>query len=205
VSEVEQRRFSVLLVDDDAMVRGWVELALNGSEFRLAGVATAAEPAVALAQRRGADVLLVDYRLTDGVGTELIRALRQLGVETPAVMMTANPERGFNELARESGAQGSVLKSGQVEELLTALRHVASGEECFDGRHPRRPPGRAALSPREREVLRLVAGGQTNIQIAAELGVSSETVKTLLGRTFSKLGARRRAEAVAAATKLGLL
>jgi DNA-binding NarL/FixJ family response regulator len=205
MSKVEQRNFAVLLVEDDAMVRGWVERALEGTEFRLAGVAAETSTAVPLAQRRGADLLLLDYRLPDGVGTELLRALRQLGVSTPAVLMTANPERGFNEIARESGAQGSVVKSGSVEELLTALRKVAAGQEWFDGRHPRRAPGRAALSPRERQVLRLVAAGKTNVEIAAELGVGAETVKTLLARTFTKLGAHRRAEAVAAATRLGLL
>jgi DNA-binding NarL/FixJ family response regulator len=205
MSNVEQRNYAVLLVEDDAMVRGWVERALEGTEFRLAGVAVETAAAVALAQRRSADLLLLDYRLPDGVGTELLRELRQLGVSTPAVLMTANPERGFNEIARESGAQGSVVKSGSVEELLTALRRVAAGQEWFDGRHPRRAPGRAALSPRERQVLRLVAAGKTNVEIAAELGVGAETVKTLLARTFTKLGAHRRAEAVAAATRLGLL
>jgi DNA-binding NarL/FixJ family response regulator len=205
VSSVNEPNIAVLLVEDDAMVRSWVERALEGSEFRLAGVATEIAVAVALAQRRSAGLLLVDYRLPDGVGTELVRGLRQLGVNTPAVLMTANPERGFNEIARESGAQGSVVKSGSAEELLTALRKVAAGEHWFDGRHPRRTPGRAALSPREREVLRLVASGKTNVEIAVELGVGAETVKTLLARTFTKLGAHRRAEAVAAATKLGLL
>lgn len=202
---IDQRDLAVLLVEDDAMVRSWVERALEGSEFRLAGSAGEIAVAVPLAQRRGADVLLVDYRLPDGVGTEFLRGLRQLGVNTPAVLMTANPERGFNEIARESGAQGSVVKSGSADDLLTTLRKVAAGDLWFDSRHPRRAPGRAALSPRERQVLRLVAAGKTNIQIAAELGVGAETVKTLLARTFTKLGAHRRAEAVAAATKLGLL
>jgi DNA-binding CsgD family transcriptional regulator len=68
-----------------------------------------------------------------------------------------------------------------------------------------RERGRATLSPREREVLRLVAAGATNRQIAAELKIGDETVKTLLSRTFAKLGVRRRAEAVATAHKLGLL
>lgn len=187
------------------MVQSWVRLALEGTEFRLAGVAQAAAQAPEVVARRGGDVLLLDYRLPDGVGTELLRELRRQGVHTPALLMTANPERGFNEMAREADASGTVLKSGQVDELLSALRLVVQGEESFDGRHPRRPPGRAALSPREREVLRLVAAGKTNRQIAAALGVGDETVKTLVARTFSKLGAHRRAEAVAAATKLGLL
>ncbi len=122
------REVSVLLVEDDAMVRGWVELALACSEFRLAGTALTAEGALELARRRQPDLLLVDYRLPDRAGTELVRELRRQGVSTPAVLMTANPERGFNELAREAGAQGSSLKTGKVEELLeTPIGMVSTG------------------------------------------------------------------------------
>jgi len=196
---------SLLLVEDDAMVTGWVRMALEGSRIRLAGVAGSAREALALAERRHVDLLLVDYRLPDGRGTELVRDLRRRGAEVPAVLMTANEESGLNEAARESGAQGTVLKTGSSDELVQALLRVHDGREAYDARHPPRPTGRAALSPREREVLRLVAGGSTNQQIAEQLGVGSETVKTLLARTFAKLGVRRRAEAVSAAHELGLL
>jgi DNA-binding NarL/FixJ family response regulator len=196
---------SVLLVEDDAMVSGWVRMALEGSEFRIAGVAASAAEAMELAGRRHADVLLIDYRLPDGRGTELVRDLRRTGIAVPAVLMTANTERGFNEAAREAGAQGTTLKTGSTDELVSALRLVLDGLDAFDARHPARAPGRGALSPREREVLRLVADGNTNQEIAGKLGVGGETVKTLIARTFAKLGVRRRAEAVAAAHDRGLL
>ena len=196
---------AVLLVDDDEMVRGWVRLALEGTEFRIAGEAANSADASDLAARRNPDLLLVDHKLGGEVGTELVRDLRRRGVSAPALVMTANSQGGFNEAAREAGAQGTLLKTGKRAELLEALRAVADGGDAFDGRHPTRPPGRAALSPREREVLRLVAGGATNREIAAELGVGDETVKTMLARAFAKLGVRRRAEAVAAAHERGLL
>lgn len=196
---------TVLLVEDDSMVRGWVRLALEGSEFRLAGEAGTAAEALELVSRRRPALLLVDYRLPDGRGTELVRDLRRGGSSAPAVLMTANAEAGFNETARDSGAQGSVLKTGRVEELVAALRSVHAGGEAFDARHPPRPRGRGALSPREREVLKLVAGGATNREIAQQLGVGDETVKTLVSRTFSKLGVKKRAEAVAVAHEQGLL
>lgn len=196
---------SVLVVEDDAMVQSWLRLALEGSQFRLAGVASSAAETDDLIERRRPDLLLVDYRLPDGVGTELVRRLRQQGLALPAIMMTANTEPGFNEAAREAGAQGSVLKSGSVDELLSALRNVAAGQDAFDVRHPKRPPGRAALTPREREVLRWIASGATNREVANELGVGEETVKTLLARTFAKLGVKKRAEAVAQAHEQGLL
>ena len=196
---------SLLVVDDDAMAREWVRLALQGTEFRIAGFAGTAAEAVELSERRRPELVLTDYRLPDGVGTELVRRLRRSGLAAAAVVMTANAEPGLNELAREAGAQGTALKSGKVNELLGTLRAVAGGKPSFDVRHPRRAPGQAALSPREREVIKLVAAGATNREIARALGVGEETVKTLLTRTFDKLGVRRRAQAVAAAHNLGLL
>jgi DNA-binding NarL/FixJ family response regulator len=201
---MDERQAAVLLVDDDAMVRSLVRLALEESEFRLAGEALSGAEARELIERRRPDLLLIDYRLPDVTGTDLIRELRREGTLTPALLMTANPERGFNELARGAGAQGTVLKT-RTEELLAALRTVASGKESYDGRYPGRNPGDAALSPREREVLQLVARGATNPEIAVTLGLSSETVKTLLGRAFTKLGVKRRAEAVAEAHNRGIL
>jgi DNA-binding NarL/FixJ family response regulator len=195
----------VLLVDDDSMVRSWVRLALRGTEFRVAGEAASPQEAVGLIERKAPDLVLVDYQLRDGVGTELVRDMRTRGLSFPAVVMTANARHGFNEDARDAGAQGTVLKTGKVDELLEALRTVRAGEPSFDPRHPKRPPGRAALSPREREILAMVAGGSTNREIAATLGVGDETVKTILGRVFAKLGARRRAEAVSEAHRLGLI
>ena len=201
----EEGGSSVLLIDDDSMVRSWVRLALDGTEFRLVGEAASADDAAELVERRRPDVLLVDYHIGDAVGTVLVRDLRRRGADAPAIVMTANPQRGLNEEAREAGAQGTVLKTGSVDELVSALRAVSSGRLAFDERHPRRPAGRAPLSPREREVLRLVSGGATNREIATTLGVGDETVKTLLGRIFGKLGVRRRAEAVSEAHKRGLL
>lgn len=196
---------TVVVVEDDSMVRGWVRMAFEGTDFRIAGEASAATAVLELLRRRRPELLLIDYRLPDGKGTELLRGLRQAGVQTPAVLMTANVERGFNEAARDAGAQGSVLKTGSIEELARALRAVHRGDPAFDPRHPPRAPGRGALSPREREALRLVAEGLTNREIALRLDVGDETVKTLLSRTFAKLGVHRRAEAVAVAHDRGLL
>jgi len=195
----------VLLVEDDAIVRAWVGLAFEPSEFRLGGEAASAAEGLELARRRGAELLLVDFHLPDRQGTELVRALRDEGIDVPAVVMTAGPEPGLNESARAAGAQGTVVKSARGDELLGALRQVLSGGSPFDPRHPRRDPGHSPLAPRERDVLRLVAEGATNAEIGERLGVGEETVKTLLSRTFLKLGARRRAEAVAVAQRAGLL
>ena len=196
---------SLLLVEDDAIVRSWVRRSLEGSEFRIVAEAARGDLAVELARRWPPGLLLVDYRLPDAPGTTLVRRLREEGLDAPVLLMTANAERGLNELAREAGAQGTTIKSASRPDLLAALRAVAAGEQHFDAVHPPRTPGRAALTPRERTVLRLIAEGSTNREVADTLGIGVETVKTLVSRALMKLGARRRAEAVSTAQSLGLL
>jgi DNA-binding NarL/FixJ family response regulator len=196
---------AVLVIEDDAIVRSWVRLAFRGSEFRVAGEAGSAHEGQELFERRRCDVVLVDQHLPDLLGTELVRVLRRTGAQTPIVLMTASAEQGLNEVAREAGAQASVVKSSDAARLLDVLRSVLHGDRVFDAAHPRRPEGEAPLAPREREALSLVAEGKTNKEAAAALGISDETVKTLLERAYTKLGVRRRAEAVLEARRRGLV
>jgi DNA-binding NarL/FixJ family response regulator len=195
---------SVLLVGDDSAVREWVQSALRDSEFDIAGEALTAEGARALAAKTGPDLLLIDAR-DDAAGSAFVRELRERGLETPTIVMTESAQRGLNENARAAGAQGSLLKTGSIGELLATLRKVLGGDDSFDVRHPQRPPGRDRLSPRERDVLELVSRGATNREIARQLGIGEETVKTLLARSSAKLGVHGRNEAATAAHGLGLL
>jgi DNA-binding NarL/FixJ family response regulator len=194
----------IVLVEDDAIVRSWVRLSLRGSEFRVAAEAATAADALELAACEP-DVWLIDYRLPDQPGTVLIRDLRHAGERAPAVLATANVVRGLNESVRQAGGQATVLKTGSPTELLGALRAVAAGQTSFDARHPSRMGDGGILSPREREVLTLVGDGATNMDIARTLGIGAETVKTLLRRSFVKLGVSRRAQAVAVAHERGIL
>jgi two-component system, NarL family, nitrate/nitrite response regulator NarL len=193
------------LIDDDAIVRAWVRLALEGSEFRVVGDAHDGRAALDMLERRRPELLVIDYRLPDLRGTELVRSLRRQGRTTPALIITATPEPGLNETVLEAGAQGVVLKRGNPDELMLALREITAGRPVTDPDHPRRPRDHAPLAPRERDVLRLAAAGSTNHEIAGELGLGSETVKTLLSRAFAKLEARNRTEAVTIARERGLL
>ncbi len=201
---------SVLVVDDDALVRAWVRHCLAGTEFYVAGEAASAAEAQQLVGRRRPKLLLVDLRLGDrasGSGIDLVRELRLQGETALALVMTAKPEPGLNEAARAAGVQGTVLKRGRQDDLLGALRAVLGGGDAFDPEHPSRRVGNGEtpLSRRAREVVLLVAAGATNGEIARDLGIGEETVKTLLARAYAKLGVRRRAEAVAAAHERGLL
>lgn len=191
------------LVDDDAIVRSWVRQSLAGSEFRVAGEATTAGEVSDLLARRNPSVLLVDYRLPDLPATDLVRSLRAQGVQARVLVMTAAPAAGLNEAVLEAGAQGVLRKRGDRDELLAALRAVAAGKRHLDPEHPKRSPGQAGLSVRERQVLRLAARGATNPEISRTLGIGTESVKTLLSRVFVKLGARNRVEAVDRAREQG--
>ena len=196
---------AVLLVEDDAIVRAWLRESLRETEFRVAGEASTVADAHRIALRRRVDVLVIDQHLPDALGTDLARQLRAEGIAAPMVLMTASSSRGLNEMAREAGIQASVVKSSDRDELLGVLRATLHGQSVFDAAHPRRQEGEAPLAPREREIVKLVSEGLTNRQIAARLGIGDETVKTYLERAYTKLGVRRRAEAVAAAKTRGIL
>jgi DNA-binding NarL/FixJ family response regulator len=195
----------IVLVEDDAMVREWVRAVLEPSQFQLLATAESADEGLRAVAAHEPDLVLIDFRLPDRLGSEVVREFRRRGVRARVVVMSANPEIGLNESAREAGAEGTFLKSGQAEALLDVLERVLAGGFSFDPMHPQRPPGRPALSPRERQVLSLVARGATNRQAAMELGIGEQTVKTLLGRIYGKLGVGRRSEAVAAAYESGVL
>jgi len=191
---------SVLLAGAQSTLRAWLKLALAETELRVVGETASADETARLAAELEPQLLLVE-----ATGVELVREIRARGVSVPLVLISPTPERGFNENAREAGAQGTVLATGSVGRLLAALRAVLRGESSFDAGHPRRPAGRSPLSRRERDVLRLVARGATNREIAGELEIGDQTVKTLLARSCAKLGVSRRGDAVAAARGLGLL
>ena len=174
----------MLLAGDQSTLRAWVRLALAQTELRVAGEAASAEETARLAAELEPGVLLIE-----ATGLELLGELRARGVSVPVVLISSTPERAFNENAREAGAQGTVLATGSVRALVTALRAV----------------GKSALTRREQDVLRLVGRGATNREIAHELEIGDQTVKTLLARSCAKLGVSRRGDAFAAARGLGLL
>ena len=130
----------------------------------------------------------IDYRPKDGLGTEPFGDFGG-GVSAPALLITANPKTGKNELARESGVQGVVRKRGSRDDLLAAPPRVTGGDApCQMCRTPPRRAVRGGAKTARRQVLELVATGLTDPEISEQLGVGVETVKTLLERSFRKLG-----------------
>lgn len=215
---------TVLLVDDQALVRVGFRLVIE-SEPDLEVVGEAADGRVALDQvaALAPDVVLMDIRMP---GVDGIEATRRVVADHPGSRVLVLTTFDVDDLAfaaLRAGASGFLLKSAEPGELVDAIRTVAAGTSVVAPRVLRRmldlfaphlPTGGAAapgpdprlgaLTPRELDVLRLIAVGASNAEIAAELVVSETTVKTHVGNVFAKLGARDRVQAVIIAYECGL-
>lgn len=201
----EDKEIRVVVVDDHLMVRKGVELVLRSDDMAVVGVAERAAEARALIERRLPDVALVDVALAEGdSGVELAEAV---ATEVPEVRVllytggTSDPE--LLQSAVESGAAGLALKAGAPGELVEAVRTVAHGGTYFDPRLGRlmksHAPEQKVLSAREREVLTFLGRGLNGEEIASELVLSPETVRTHVRNAMGKLQANTRVHALALA------
>ncbi|WP_175410605.1 response regulator transcription factor [Streptomyces sp. TRM64462] len=201
----------ILLCDDHAVVRAGL-LALLGSEpdFEVAGEAGGGEEAVAMAAKLRPDVVLMDLQLGPGIdGVEATRRIAASGVRV-LVLTTYDTDADITR-AIDAGATGYLLKAERPEELFAAVRAAAQGRTALSapvaGRVMDRMRGAAApaLTARERDILGQLARGLGNREIARALFISEATVKTHLGRIYTKLGVDTRAGAVAVAKEQRLL
>jgi DNA-binding NarL/FixJ family response regulator len=212
----------IVVADDHEVVRaGFAALLDTQPDFSVLGTASDGAAAVAACRELKPDVVLMDVRMP---GTDGIEATRQLAADEnpPRVLILTTfdlDEYVFDAL--RAGASGFLLKDVTAERLFDAVRVVAAGEALLAPAVTRRlisefarirpptaaaaPAALAALTPRETEVLRLVAAGLSNPEIADRLVVTEETVKTHVSRVLSKLGLRGRTQAVVAAYESGLV
>lgn len=217
---------SVLLVDDQALLRTGFRLVIE-SEPDLEVVGEAADGRAALDQvaALAPDVVLMDIRMPGMDGIEATERIVADHAGARVLVLTTFDVDDLAFAALRAGASGFLLKSARPDELVDAIRTVAAGTAVVAPRVLRRMldlfaphlPGRgevardegldprlAALTPRELDVLRLIAEGASNMEIAADLVVSETTVKTHVGSVFAKLGARDRVQAVIIAYECGL-
>jgi two-component system response regulator DesR len=193
-----------LLVVDDHDVVGWgLRLTLGELPWVAeCAVARTGAEALALARRLRPQVALVDLLLGGESGAELCERLREASPGTRVLLLSGAGSISVA-AARAVGASGFVPKSRSAADIARAVRLVALGRDVFE------PDGGAApavaLSGREADVLRLVAAGRTNREIASELFLSPHTVKEHTSALYRKLGVRNRTEAVQRAQRLGLL
>jgi len=209
----------VVLVDDQALVRGGFRSILDRQEgIAVVGEAADGAEALAVCRREQPDVVCMDVRMP---GMDGLQATRRLLTEPDPprvlVLTTFDLDRYVYEALR-AGASGFLVKDAPPERLVAAVRAVAAGEELFAPTvlrrlveaYVREPPDEAGavlapLTEREREVLRAMAGGLTNAEIASALHLSPATVKTHVARILPKLGLRDRVQAVVLAYECGLV
>ncbi|GAB2920784.1 response regulator transcription factor [Nonomuraea fastidiosa] len=206
----------VMLVDDQELLRAGFKMVL-GAQPDIEVVAEAGDGAAALEllQRVEVDVVLMDVRMPGMDGVEATRLIRGPKV----LILTTFDLDEYAFAAVKAGAAGFLLKDVPPADLVSAIRVVHAGESVMSPSTLRRmldrfaehlpdgqaPPEAASLTPREREVLLMVARGLSNAEIAARLEVAEATVKTHLGRVLAKLGLRDRAQAVVYAYEAGLV
>jgi len=204
---------SVVLADDQRVVReGLATLLGLLPGIEVLGTAADGEEAIALVQRLRPDVILLDLRMPRCDGVEATRRLREEGAETKVIVLTTYADDRSVLEALRAGARGFLTKDAGAEEIELAIEAVVRGEAAIDPavQHhlveavagtPELPHG---LTPREAEVLGLIAEGLSNAEIAARLVVSEATVKSHINHLFTKTGVRDRAQAVAYAYRQGL-
>jgi DNA-binding NarL/FixJ family response regulator len=211
----------VLVADDQELVRsGFVTIIDAQDDLEVVGEAGDGRTAVELAHRLRPDVVVMDIRMPVLDGVEATRLLAGPGVADPTTVLVVTTF-DLDELvydALRAGAAGFLLKDARPAELLAGIRTVAAGDQLLAPAVTRRLVGRFAdrlrdprpaqvegLTPRELEVFRLIAHGLTNAEIAAELVISHETVKTYVSRILAKLGVRDRVQAVVLAYRSGVV
>jgi DNA-binding NarL/FixJ family response regulator len=202
----------VLLVDDHQLIREGLRRAFDrAGDFEVVGEAASIAVAKTQLEELSPDVVIFDVRLPDGSGLDAARAARKDSPDLGIVVLTmyAGDDQLFGAL--DAGASAFVPKDAPAEDVVTAARHAASSPRSFtapdlaEAMRRRMSPSGPQLSPREKEVLDLLAEGLGVSQISRRLFISDSTTKTHISKLYEKLGAGNRAQAIMAALRLGLI
>ena len=203
---------TILLVDDHDLIRQGLSRAFERQgDFEVVGQAASVAEGEDLAKSLAPDVVVTDVRLPDGTGLDLVRTLRLTNDEIGLVVLTmyAGDEQLF--AALEAGASAFVAKDAPADDVIAAARHASVSPRSFtaanlaDAMRRKMSPTGPQLSPRETEVLSLLAEGLGVTAIARQLFVSESTAKTHISKIYEKLGAANRAQAIMNAIRAGLL
>ena len=208
----------VVLADDHPMVRRGLRLILEESrQVEVVAEAGDGQELVDLVDRFSPDVVVVDVQMPKLDGLEAVRRIRDRHPNVRSLVFTVHDEEATVHRAVLAGASGYLLKTASADELIKGIITVAEGQAAlhpsitrhlldgFAGMTEPRNRGAEALSQREHDVLQLLAYGKTNKEIARELGIGAQTVKTHISHIFTKMGAADRTDAVALALRKGLV
>lgn len=211
MSEPPQEKTTVVLVDDHAVVRGALKALLDGQEdLEVVGEAGDIASARAIVTEKRPRVLVLDVNLPDGLATDAVPSLREESPETAIVLLTMERDLTLARRALDAGAGGYLFKDSAHLELIEAVRAAAAGEQHLApavaaGLKNNAPEEKPLLSPREIDVLKLMALGHTNREIGEQLSLSVRTVETHRAHIQQKLGLSSRPELTRYALANGLI
>lgn len=199
----------VLVVDDHAMVRDGISALLNRqADMEVVGEASNGAEAIAIFRQLSPDVTLMDVQMPGVGGVEAIAEIRRIAADARILVLTTYPGDANAVRALRAGAAGYLLKNGIRSELVEAIRSVYSGRRAVSSDIAHELAVHALdeqLTQREIAILRLVADGYANKQIARQVNLSVETIKAQLKTIFSKLGVHDRTHAVTLAARRGYI
>lgn len=201
----------VLLADDHKIVRQGTKLYLESMGIEVIGEATNGTEAVTLCKRLKPDVVIMDIHMPELTGIEATRRIRHDNEDVHVLVLTAYDNPAYIHALLEAGADGFVLKTAELSELLKALEEVANGKSAFSAetlkraaQHDKQAPLMEQLTEREIDVLKQAAKGLTNKQIGQALFISDRTVQGHLQNIYQKLNVGTRTEAVSFALSSAL-
>lgn len=207
---------NVVIADDHEVVRAGLKSLVDGTDIRIVAEATDGATAHKLAAKHRPDVVMLDVRMPDGDGLNCLARIKLDQPETPVVMFSSHDNPTYVARAVALGAAGYVSKSASREEIIAAITTAATGESIWSREELRRVTGALAaprngsdsevsLTKRESEVLKQLALGLTNKEIAQSLGISYETVKEHVQHILRKIGVSDRTQAAVWAVRKNLV
>jgi DNA-binding NarL/FixJ family response regulator len=195
---------SCLVADDHPALASAVCGYLSANGFDVVGCASDGRRAVALATETKPEVALIDFRMPRLAGGELVRTLKEVSPGTAIAVYTADADEAVAQEVIDAGALALVLKEAPLADLVRALETALAGVIYLDPAL-QRPSPKKTLTPRELDVLRLLAEGLQHEQIGRQLGITAETVRSHVRKASDRLDATTRTQAVATALRLGLI
>jgi DNA-binding NarL/FixJ family response regulator len=206
----------IVVVDDHEVVRAGIRSMLHGEDIKIVAEASSGEEAISAVQKHNVDVVLLDIRMPGGDGLNALGRIKLDKPDLPIVMLSTYDNPTYVARAVALGAAGYVLKGADRDELLKTIRTAAAGETAWTRDELRRVTGALAtprlaadvevpLTQRESEVLRQLALGLTNKEIASSLHISYETVKEHVQHILRKIGVSDRTQAAVWAVRKGLV
>lgn len=190
----------ILLADDHPMIQAAVEAMLRGTGYELVAGATSGAEALQAISEHDPEIVVLDIQMPEGTGLDVLRELRGSGDSRPVVLLTASIDENAFAAALSLGVDGVLLKTSDPALMIGCLESVRAGDSWIDPQLQQQAskaaPAREAvsLSPRERELVKLVSRGLRNRDIAESLGITEGTVKAYLHSVFEKTGVVNRTE-----------